>query len=126
LDWYSKLQGATSHSTTEAEMVSASKMLREVLVPQIALWSLLLQRPIHSFIEKDNNSTIIAIGRGYSPQLRYLERHHRVSVGLVHEMCSAPDITVEKVESNEQRGDLFTKPLDKNKLQYAFKLVGLV
>ena len=33
LDWYSKRQTATAHSTTEAELVSASKMLRESLIP---------------------------------------------------------------------------------------------
>ena len=30
LDWFSKRQSATSHSTTEAELVAASKMLRGV------------------------------------------------------------------------------------------------
>jgi hypothetical protein len=29
LDWYSKRQSAISHSATEAELTSASKMLRE-------------------------------------------------------------------------------------------------
>ena len=45
LDWFSKRQTATSHSTTEAELVAASKMLREHLVPLQSLWSLMLQRP---------------------------------------------------------------------------------
>ena len=33
LDWYAKRQTATSHSTCEAELVSASKMLRASLIP---------------------------------------------------------------------------------------------
>ena len=42
LDWFSKRQTATSHSTTEAELVSASKMLREHLIPLQSLWSVML------------------------------------------------------------------------------------
>ena len=42
LDWFSKRQSATSHSTAEAELVAASKMLRESLIPIQSLWSLLL------------------------------------------------------------------------------------
>jgi len=72
LDWYSKRQTATSHSTTEAELVSASKMLRESLVPQMELWSILLQRPINAVVHEDNESTIAVIKNGYSPQLRHL------------------------------------------------------
>ena len=33
LDWYSKRQTATAHSTSEAELISASKMLRHTLFP---------------------------------------------------------------------------------------------
>ena len=59
LDWFSKRQSATSHSTTEAELVAASKMLRESLVPLQSLWSLMLQRPIDAVLHEDNMSTIV-------------------------------------------------------------------
>ena len=85
LDWSSKRQSATSHSTTEAEMISASKTLRESLIPLMDLWSLLLQRPVKGVIHEDNKSTITVINTGYSPQLRHLARHHRINLGLVHE-----------------------------------------
>lgn len=41
LEWFSKRQTATSHSTSEAEMIAMSKMLRESMVPQMGLWSML-------------------------------------------------------------------------------------
>ena len=53
LDWFSKKQTATSHSTTEAEMVALPKILREVLVPQIGLWKLLMGRTVMSVIHED-------------------------------------------------------------------------
>ena len=72
LDWASKRQTATSHSTTEAELISASRVLRENLVPLMDLWAILLQRPVKGIILEDNMSTITVIKTGYSPQLRHL------------------------------------------------------
>ena len=92
LDWFSKRQSATSHSTTEAELVAASKMLRESLIPIQSLWSLLLQRKVVSVIHEDNMSTITVVNAGYSPQLRHLQKHHRSSLGDVHELCRHDDI----------------------------------
>ena len=65
LDWFSKRQSATSHSTTEAELVAASKMLRESLIPIQSLWSLLLQREVVSVVHEDSMSTITVINAGY-------------------------------------------------------------
>ena len=125
LDWYSKRQTATSHSTTEAELVSASKMLRESLVPQMELWSILLQRPINAVVHEDNESTIAVIKNGYSPQLRHLAKHHRISLGIVHEMSTQPDIEVRHCPTKEQKGDLLTKGLNRQKHEEAARMVGL-
>ena len=125
LDWYSKRQTATSHSTTEAELVSASKMLRESLVPQIELWSIFLQRNINAVIHEDNESTITVVKNGYSPQLRHLAKHHRISLGIVHEMCEHPDINMKHCPTTEQKGDLLTKGLARIKHEEAMKMVGL-
>ncbi len=80
LDWFSKRQSATSHSTTEAEMVAARKMLRESLIPLQSLWSPMLQRPVEAVLHEDNMSTIVVINAGYSPQLRHIAKHHRISL----------------------------------------------
>ena len=61
LEWYSKKQTATSHSTTEAELVSASKMLREHLLPQQIFWEAMLGRPAEAQLYEDNQSTITMI-----------------------------------------------------------------
>ena len=60
LHWFSKKQVATAQSTKEAEMVALSKMLREVLVPQIGLWKSLLRRVVMGTIHEDSESTITA------------------------------------------------------------------
>lgn len=123
LGWYSKRQSATNHSTTEAELVSASKMQRESLVPIQHLWSIVLQRPMHAIIHKDNQSTITVIESGYSPQLRHLAEHHRISLGLVSELCKKPDIHLEHIETDKQKGDILTKGLQRPKHEPASEMI---
>ena len=125
LDWYSKRQTATSHSTTEAELISASKMLRESLIPLMELWSIMMNRTIKGVIHEDNQSTITVIETGYSPQMRHLQKHHRISLGLVHELCKNTDIELIHVESKLQKGDILTKGLSRPKHEPACNLVGL-
>ena len=126
LDWFSKKQTATSHSTTEAEMVAMSKMLRECLVPQMELWKLLIGGPVPGILFEDNQSTIVVAKNGYSPQLRHLAKHHRISLGLVHDFLKHEDISIEHVETTKQKGDLMTKGLVKSKHEEALKLVNLL
>ena len=125
LDWYSKRQTATSHSTTEAELISASKMLRESLIPLIELWSVMMDRVVKGVIHEDNMSTITVIEAGYSPQLRHLQKHHRISLGIVHELCKQDDIVVIHTDSASQKGDILTKGLARPKHEPACKVVGL-
>ena len=125
LDWYSKRQTATAHSTSEAELISASKMLREHLIPLQSLWSIMLQRSVNSILHEDNESTIAVIKNGYSPQLRYLAKHHRISLGLVHELCQQEDINVVHIETDKQKGDILTKGLQRPKHEPAMNMVGI-
>ena len=126
LDWYSQRQTNTAHSTTDAELVSLSKMLRESLVPIQSLWSTLLQRPVKAILHEDNTATITVVNAGCSPQLRYMAKHHRISLGLVHELISShDDIELVHVETNLQKGDLMTKGLQRPKHDPAMDMVGL-
>ena len=125
LDWYSKRQTNTAHSTTDAELVSLSKMLRESLVSIQSLWSTLLQRPVKAVLHQDNTATITVVNAGYSPQLRYMAKHHRISLGLVHELCEHDDIDLVHVETNKQKGDLLTKGLQRPKHDPAMEMVAL-
>ncbi len=84
-------------------------MLRESLIPIQSLWALLLQRPTNTVIHEVNLSTIVVINAGYSPQLRHTQKHHRISLGEVHELCQHDDIVLEHSETDKQKGDLMTK-----------------
>ncbi len=126
LEWYSKKQTATSHSTMEAEFVSASKMLREHAIPQQILWEVMLKRPVAMTVCEDNESTIAVIESGFSPQLRHLAKTHRISLSVVHDICQPENhVEVEHIGSALQKGDLLTKGLDRVKHLAALDLVGL-
>ena len=126
LEWYSKKQTATSHSTTEAELVSASKMLREHAIPQQILWKTMLQRSVAVRVCEDNESTIAVIASGFSPQLRHIAKTHRISLSVVHEACQPENlISVEHIGSGLQKGDLLTKGLDRIKHGAMMELAGL-
>ena len=89
------------------------------------LWSVLLQRPVRSVIHEDNASTIAVVSSGYSAQLRHLAKHHRISLGIVHEMCQQPDIDMIHCPTDKQKGDLMTKGLARIKHEAAMQMVGL-
>ena len=100
-------------------------MLRESLVPLEHLWSVMLQRPVLAVVHEDNMSTITVIEAGYSPQLRYINKHHRVSLGITHEMCKQKDMRLEHCPSDKQKGDIATKGLARAKHEAACRMVGL-
>ena len=101
-------------------------MLRESLVPIQSLWSTLLERPVKAILHEDNTATITVVNAGYSPQLRYMAKHHRISLGLVHELITShDDIELVHVETNLQKGDLMTKGLQRPKHDPAMDMVGL-
>ena len=57
--------------------------------------------------------------------MRHLAKHHRISVGIVHEFCLDPRIGVNHVSSDKQKGDLMTKGLARPKHEPACRMVGL-
>ena len=100
-------------------------MLREHLVPIQELWSIMLDRKIEAVVNEDNESTITVTNTGYSPQLRYLPKHDRSSLGLVHELCQQDDIVLQHIGTDKQKGDILTKGLQRPKHDPAMKMVGI-
>ena len=91
----------------------------------MGLWSVMLDRDIEGKLFEDNMSTIEVIKVGYSSKMRHLAKHHRISVGIVHEFCQDPMIGVNHVSSDKQKGDLMTKGLARPKHEPACRMVGL-
>ena len=115
LFWHSKLQSEIALSTTEAEYIAISQALRKV-IPLVNLLNelilklnLLYIKPILLCAVYEDNQSTIAVAKAPSMLLRTkhigLKHHHfrqHVTQGL---------IDVKHVNTSEQLGDIFTKPL---------------
>ena len=89
------------------------------------LWSIMLGRVVKGIIHEDNMSTIEIIKSGYSPKMRHLAKHHRISLGTVSELVKEEDIDVEHIGTDLQKGDMLTKGLARPKHEPACRLIGL-
>ena len=76
----------------------------------------------------DNTQAISAAKKGYSKRLRYLQRRHRVSIGAIHDLLEDAEqrVVIEYVESSQQKGDMFTKPLLPGPFQLARDHIGMI
>ena len=85
--------------------------------------------------KEDNTACNAAVKRGYSPALRYLQRHSQVSLGFCNEVFfpdwtddAAPKYLSELTywESAAHKGDWLTKELSPKDFQRAVELAGFV
>ena len=82
---------------------------------------------------EDNTACISTVQRGYSPAMRHLQRHCKLSLGFTHEVFfpdkTDPDATFYLSElvycpTDEQKGDWMTKELTPVKFTAALELAG--
>ena len=123
-------------------MVSLSIAIRNEAAPLQLLLSTLLGRPVRTRVFEDNEATITAARKGYSPSLRHLPRHQRCALGTVHEtFWTDPDQTEEELaekakivaqwgemvlehkDTKLHKGDFFTKELPRTEFEGALKMM---
>ena len=76
----------------------------------------------------DNTQALSSAKKGYSKRLRYLQRTHRVSLGVLHDLLEDQEqmIDAEYVNTKSQKGDMFTKNLIPAAFSEARTLVGMI
>ena len=78
-----------SHSTPEAEIVSANAAVRMVGLPALDLWEVLLRKdrvPID--LMEDNDACIKIMRSGKNPSMKHISRTHGVQLSWLHEVFS--------------------------------------
>ena len=125
IEWASKLQTVVSHSTPEAELISMSRSLREFALPIQGMWSQLLGREVLLEVKEDNMSTIEILRKGYSSKLAHIGRTHKISLAWTAEQVAQDFINLMHCPTLEQKGDMFTKVLDRVKHYEALDLLGI-
>lgn len=121
VSWTSQLQKSVALSTTEAEFVAASEGAKELI------W---LKRLLNEICGKsgvpvlfvDNASAIKLVK---NPEFHKRSKHIEVRYYFVRELFQNGDIFVEHVSSENQLGDMFTKPLNAKKFSTLCNKIGL-
>jgi hypothetical protein len=121
----SKKQPCVSHSTPEAEIVSVESGLRAEGLPALTLWDMVLQREVTLKLQEDNQATIRIIESGKSPNLRHLNRTHRVNIAWLSEQFQKKQFKMSYCKSEHMRADIFTKAFtNKDRFEAALKLIN--
>jgi hypothetical protein len=115
--WVSKLQTEVSLSTTEAEYIALSQAMRE-LIPMQSFLQEIGQRlnlkftkntMLHSTVFEDNNGALsLATAPKITPRTKHIAvkyHHFREHIG------DDKGIQIVKVDTTEQKADIFTKGL---------------
>jgi hypothetical protein len=127
--WVSKLQTEIALSTTEAEYIALSQSMRD-LIPMRRLikeagealgFDLSATASLHSTVFEDNNGAIsLALSPKISPRTKHIAvkyHHFRTSIG------EANGIVIEKIDTDKQKADIFTKGLSAEQHQAIRKLL---
>lgn len=113
LDWWTKLQTVVAGSTTEAEFVAMCDCVKRSALPLQELLEKIFGKEIELQLHVDNSAAKMIGERGCSKNLKYLNKHQRVSESFVKEFVDArhEDRKIIKVESAKNLADLMTKGL---------------
>jgi Reverse transcriptase (RNA-dependent DNA polymerase) len=116
LIWTSKLQTEIALSTTESEYIALSSSLREV-IPLMRLinelkeagFDLPSSTPIvHCKVFEDNTG---ALAMAQSPKLRPRTKHINLKYHHFRDAVEKGDISIHKIDTNDQMADILTKAL---------------
>ena len=74
---------------------------------------------------EDNTATITIVEKGRSPSLRHLNKTHRISIFWVAEVLRNKDLQIKHCDTLLQKGDGFTKDLDRLKFNGMLGQLGI-
>ena len=116
---WSKLQDEPAASTPEAEYAALARALQMTAMPQQIMADEIFGQPMLLEVLIDNKAAEAVAKSGQSRKLKYMAKHRRVRTAFVkHALEKAgkdANRVVQRVESDENTSDLFTKPLGAEK-----------
>ncbi|KAJ9541604.1 hypothetical protein OSB04_028110 [Centaurea solstitialis] len=121
VSWQCKKQTTVSQSTTEAEYIAASQCCSQVLWIQNQMQDYglsFLQTPIYI----DNNSAISIVN---NPVKHSKTKHIEIKYHLIRDCNEKKLIQVQKVHTDDQYADLFTKAFDVGSFLYRLLMDSL-
>ena len=137
ITWATKKATHTSTNTADSEiwsLIGAQELgLRKEVIPLLQQMEVSLNRLVLLRGLEDNTACIATVKRGYSPAMRHLQRHCKLSLGFTNEVFF-PDKTdldapfylsdIVYCPTDLQKGDWMAKELTPVKFAAALKLAG--
>ena len=121
-------QTCVSASTPEAELVSASTVLRSMGIPLMELLDTVCERQVQCYFEEDNQTCISVWKAGHSPAMRHLKRCHHICLRWMHDVAFEMGLChVRYCKTDDMAADIFTKAFpesSREKWQRALKMLG--
>ena len=121
--WSSKLQPVVTLSTTEAEFVSGVRAGKEIYWMQQLFKELGMTSPAPSTLYIDNQS---AISVAKNPEHHGRMKHLSLRLFWLRDVVQDGLIALTFVSTQDMAADIFTKALDRFKLQKCASMLGLV
>ena len=125
--WVSKLQTEIALSTMEAEYIALSQSMRDLLPLRTLTVELLgtLHTEFegtltHSTVFEDNNGTIVL---ATAPQMTPRSKHIGIKYHFFREAVRTKEVHIERIDSENQKADIFTKGLTQEKFEKMRKLL---
>ena len=118
----SKRQNTISLCTVKAEYIAADSCCTQLLWKQKLLFDYGIRQE-HLTIYCDNTNAIdISKNPVQHSQTKHMEiRHH-----FIQELVEDGTLTFEFIHSDDQKADLFTKPLDSKRFEFLRQTIGVI
>jgi hypothetical protein len=120
--WCSKKQEIVAQSTAEAEFIAATAAVNQALWLKKILSDLSMEEREPTEISVDNQA---AIAISHNPVFHGKTKHFNIKLYFLREVQKNGDIKLIYCKSEDQLGDLFTKPLPVSRFEYLRKMLGV-
>ena len=122
VSWRSKKQGVASHSSAEAEYRAMSQSVREIVWIYQLLKEVGLKTSLPAKLWCDNQAALhIASNSVFHERTKHID----VDCHFVRDKLKENFISTGYVRSSDQLGDLLTKALDGNRVNYLCNKLGV-
>ena len=122
VSWISKKQNSISLSTAEAEYIAAGSCCTQLLWMQKLLYDYGISQE-HLTIYCDNTS---AINISKNPIQHSQTKHIEIPHHFIRELVIDGTLTFEFIHTDDQKADLFTKPLDSRQFEFLCQNIGVI
>jgi hypothetical protein len=121
VSWRASFQSVTALSTTEAEYVSATEVIKEA----IWMWGLISKLRVPQDVIKvycDSHSVIYLTKNDMN---LFKTKHIDIKYHYIRDIVAEGKIKVDKLHTDENPTDMLTKPLSNTKFKHCLDLVGV-